>query len=142
MPRGGRRQGRLGAQYSNRSDLQNGARQLPVQTGPSQQYGRRAQLERAQQQLPVGPPPATALLANEPAPPAGPGPGELGDPLRETERPGEPLTAGAALGAGPGPEVLPAGDDRAAELLRAMYATFASEDLRELIEELDAEAFG
>jgi hypothetical protein len=33
--------------------------------------------------------------------------GDHGDPQRPTERPHEPVTTGLAVGAGPGPEVLP-----------------------------------
>jgi hypothetical protein len=36
-------------------------------------------------------------------------PGGAGDLHRPTERPGEPVTAGAPIGAGPGPEALPQG---------------------------------
>jgi hypothetical protein len=58
-----------------------------------------------------------------------------------TGRPNEPVTAGAPMGPGPGPEVLGPGvapDDMVARL-RAMYLRAPSEDLRELLEGLDAE---
>lgn len=62
----------------------------PVRTGPSQQHGQRAQLERAQQQIPL---PDVR-------------PGELAF-NRPTERPSEPVTAGAPFGPGPGPAQVP-----------------------------------
>lgn len=70
----------------------------------------------------------------------GPLPGELGDFLRATDRPNEPLTSGLASGPGPGPEAL-AGSfmDTAADELRAIYLRFPTESLRELLEDLDAE---
>ena len=53
MPRGGRRKGRQGAQYPNRTDLQLGERQQPVMRPPSERYGQQAELVRQQQALPV-----------------------------------------------------------------------------------------
>ncbi len=106
MPRGGKRQGRAGANYAQRSDLQAGAR-LPVQAAPSQQYGQRQALEDAQRQVPlraagaVGQPPGQRPAASPlPAPPPG-------VPLdAPTQAPTEPLTTGSAFGSGPGPEAL------------------------------------
>lgn len=131
MPRGGKRQGRTGALYGNRSDLQTGAR-LPVQAAPGQGYGVRKQQEDAQRVvplrragLPAGAPPA-AQAAPVPAPPAPPGP--LDAP---TANPGEPLTAGSAYGAGPGPEAVTFGaPQRMSELLGRLPATGDLADLR------------
>jgi hypothetical protein len=44
-----------------------------------------------------------------PSPPPAVPPGAHGPIDRPTERPGEPVTAGAPLGAGPGPEAIPPG---------------------------------
>ena len=131
MPRkrqGGQRVGKPGQAYGNRSDL-NSQRSLPMRTAPGQTYGaRKAQLD-AQRLVPMGAPPSGLPqgMASGPSPapqgpqgppgqqggPAlGPGqwpaPGDAGDLMRPTERPNEPVTAGAKLGAGPGPESLPA----------------------------------
>lgn len=109
MPRGGRRQGVPGKPYNNRSDL----RALPVTTAPGQQYGQRAAQEAAQQAVPMGkpvtPPASAAGASASSAPvagPAGPLPGQVTPLGAPTERPGEPVTAGLPMGAGPGPEVL------------------------------------
>lgn len=70
-----------------------------------------------------------------------PEPPSLSDP---TGRPDEPIFAGAPIGPGPGPEALAAPttgpaapDDGIAAELRALYMEFPSEELRELIEDLD-----
>lgn len=120
---GGVRAGTPGTAYTNRSDL-NSERSLPVRTVPGQTYGAAAAQAEAQKIVPMRPaqtpgaPPAGAAPAATmpPAPGMGaPGtppmqpiaPGAFGDLHRPTERPNEPVTAGAAQGPGPGPEVLP-----------------------------------
>lgn len=137
MPRGGRRRGRPGASYAQRTDLNAGPRTLPVQAAPSQGYGERVAQERAQQAVPMapapGPPPVAAGAA-----PAGPIalPPALDAP---TGRPDEPVTAGSPTGPGPGPEALnlAAPDEAEADELRAIYRMFPTEGLRELIEDYD-----
>lgn len=130
MPRGGRRRGVVGKTYGNRSDL-NGPKPpgtpLPVQAASGQPYGMRKQQEDAQRALPMSsgqPLPAPTQVPS------------LSDP---TTRPTEPVTAGLPVGPGPGPEVLPdlGGDDLAMQL-RAVYAAFPSEELREVLERMDA----
>lgn len=87
MARGGARSGKPGANYTNRSDLQNAPRLAPTaQTG--QPYGEAGAQLSAQSQMPIGPPP-TPISA-------------------PTARPGEPVTSGLSLGPGPGPESIPA----------------------------------
>lgn len=67
----------------------------PAMQLPDAAYGEQAAFQEAQ---------AGAPMAMEPmVRPSGPPPAGLMDP---TQRPDEPVTAGAALGAGPGPEVL------------------------------------
>lgn len=137
MPRGGRRSGRAGKPYANRSDLRG---PLPVTAAPSAGYGQRVAQERAQQAVPLAPQPSpTVPSPPAPGPPAptGPAPGELGDFLRATERPSEPITAGLASGPGPGPEALGQANDGSVDELRALYAAFPNEDLRQLIEDDD-----
>ena len=108
--RGGRRQGTPGKAYGQRTDL-NMNRQA-VATGPSQGYGQRAAQERAQQAVPLAaaPPTPTGAPAGGPgagAPPAAfPPAGSFGPLDRPTDRPDEPVTAGAPIGPGPGPEAL------------------------------------
>ena len=123
QPTGGLRPGSPGQPYPNRSDL---ARQpnLPARVATGQTYGKAQQQMQAQRTVPMAPPPtlipppapgvgAAGLLsglAPTPAvPPAGPeppAPGGFGPLDRYTERPGEPVTQGAPIGAGAGPEAL------------------------------------
>lgn len=64
MPRGGKRQGKPGAAYGNRTDLALGPRKLPVTTAPSTEYGQATQLAQSQQAVPMAsgplPPPSTS----------------------------------------------------------------------------------
>lgn len=141
MPRGGRRRGRPGVAYPQRVDLNAGPRkQLPVQTAPSTGYGERVAQERAQQAVPLAPPPsvqaAAAAQAQQPPPP----PPDFGDFTRATERPEEPMTSGAALGPGPGPGALGMAGlpDTNSLWVRQLYALSPSEELRDLIEEIES----
>lgn len=116
MARGGRRAGRSGAMYANRTDMQLGPR-VPVQAAPGQVYGAAGAQRAAQQAVPLravaSPGPAAAPggpVSRQPALPPPP----LDAP---TDHPGEPLTAGSAFGPGPGPEALrPAPDMNVAAL--------------------------
>lgn len=92
----------------------------PVRTAPSQEYGSRVRQERMQQVQP--------LPQRPPVPSAPP------TPLwAASQRPQEPVTAGLAVGAGPGPEVLPGGSDPTVMRLRALYALHPDPDLRRLL---------
>jgi hypothetical protein len=119
MARGGRRSGKPGANYSNRSDLQNAPRLAPTaQTG--QPYGTAGQQLDAQSVLPMAPPPIS-----------------LSAP---TTRPNEPVTSGLPTGPGPGPEVLSnaqSPDPTIAEL-RALYALYPNRELAEILEDIDS----
>jgi len=101
MTRGGRRTGTPGTAYQNRTDLQ--APKPPAGEYTGQTYGTAVSQRQAQQAMPVqapgqaaGPPalPEDAVKA-----------GSMGDLLGPDGADG-PVTAGAALGAGPGPEAL------------------------------------
>lgn len=112
MPRGGVRQGKAGRPYSNRTDLTaSTGKPLPIQTPPSTQYGQAAASRRSQAVVPLAPQAAAPPANPAPAPSTGAGPapvppGGFGDPLRPTDRPDEPVTAGLPMGPGPGPEAL------------------------------------
>lgn len=105
---------------------------MPVRTAPGQQYGMAGEQRAAQQALPMGPPPAPAMGAPGPGGPAGAtpaGPPPVGRPVPPvtvvpltdpTARPGEPVTAGVPVGAGPGPEALGLPDENGVEDL-ALY---------------------
>jgi hypothetical protein len=121
LPRGGKRQGKPGATYTNRTDLM----RQPVKTSPSPEYGTAVRQAEAQRAVP---------LAAAPPPPV---PGAAGPLDRPSERPSEPITAGMPMGPGPGPEVLGpqfGGPDPVADL-RALYLLYPNEDLRRLIED-------
>lgn len=113
MARGGRRAGRAGVNYPNRSDLQAKPR-LPVTAAPGQTYGVAGAQRAAQQAVPIAAAPGP--VAAPPPPPGLPPvpPGALDAP---TGSPGEPLTTGSMFGPGPGPEALNPGPDRAVAAL-------------------------
>ncbi len=136
MPRrrqGGARQGTPGKAYGNRTDLQ-GAKVMEF-TG--QQYGQRAAQVAAQRAVPAdftGPTQEAAQQAA--AEPTGTPPGSLGSLLDPSQRPDEPVTAGAPFGPGPGPEVLPRIDPDAAVIdrLRLLARDTGSPSLMRLLE--------
>jgi hypothetical protein len=132
---GGRRVGQPGQNYPNRSDLRAQAPTAPR----GQQYGQAAQQMRSQAAVPMaGAPPPQAFAA--PAAPRGPDPGSFGDFLRPTERPDEPVTAGAPVGPGPGPEALPPTGDTTIDEIRALYMQYGQpESIREILEDLERE---
>ena len=140
MPRGGRRQGRPGQTYGNRSDL-NGAKTMEF---VGQQYGERARQVASQRAVPAQAPPAPATgapgpggQASTPGPP-GPGPGSLGSLLDPTARPEEPLSHGMPFGDGPGPEATrQQAADPDVDTLRAIYRMTGSLALLDIIREMD-----
>jgi hypothetical protein len=85
---------------------------LPISVPPSNQYGSAVQLEDAQRQVPMAPAPVSQPAAPGPLDPMGGAvepavaPGQFGPLDAPSERPDEPITAGAPIGAGPGPEAL------------------------------------
>lgn len=125
MPRaGGRRQGRAGTNYANRSDL----RAPPL--APSQQYGQGVTHQAA----------VAAVPLPKQAPPSLPIPGMVADLTAPTARPAEPVTTGLPIGAGAGPQALGPGigaPDEIGALLRAVYQRYPNEDVRRLIEQVD-----
>jgi len=111
------------AAYPNRVDLNSPANR--------QQYGDKKKLADAQRAVPV------ASSPNVSAPVARPVPGERGSLTRPTERPNEPITAGAPFGAGPGPAgagIPILRGDQALEELKAIFAMFPNSDLADLID--------
>lgn len=117
MPRGGRRSGSPGSAYSNRTDLQ--AAQ-PIRTAPGQPYGAAGQQAAAQQAIPL---PATPQPSASPVQPPSATPPEPGMLTGPTTRPGEPVTAGLTVGAGPGPEAV-AGGAPGDQVLQNLYRAF------------------
>lgn len=129
MARGGSRNGKPGTAYGNRSDLQ--AAKAPT----GMPYGEHAASIEAQKAIPL--PNTPPVSAPGQAPTQGALPAALGDFTRATERPTEPITAGLAVGPGPGPEALttvgPASDQVGMQL-RALYRQNPTNDILRLIE--------
>lgn len=92
----------MAKQYSNRSDLRGG--KVAVKAVPGQTYGEAGKQMAAQRAVPMATPPTDQAPAPvQSQPPATPG--QVTDLLGPTQRPDEPITAGAPFGAGPGTEV-------------------------------------
>jgi hypothetical protein len=122
--------------YPNRSDLRNPATKKVAFTG--QTYGQASQQASSQQSVSPGSAPAD-VQAQQVARPV-PGAQSL---TRPTERPGEPITAGVDIGAGP--NAMQAGltkpimpqDDTLARL-RALYSMFPNDDLANMISKYES----
>lgn len=78
------------------SDIQAGTNRVAIQAATGQTYGKATEQINAQRAVPMGASP-TAAPTQAPRPM----PGSLGDLTRPTERPNEPITAGADFGPGP-----------------------------------------
>ena len=121
-------------QYPNRSDLRDAATRQVRFTG--QTYGEGAAQERAQQMVPPGAPP-TAVQGQQMGAQSRPRPGA--QPLgRASDRPGEPITAGADFGPGPNameaglrPRIIP--NDDVLTRLREIYLLHPNDGLRMLL---------
>ena len=117
--------------YPNRSDLRNPATKKVAFTG--QTYGQATQQASSQQAVSPGSAPSD-VAAQQVARPV-PGAQSL---TRPTERPDEPITAGANIGAGPNamqagliPRMIP--EDPVLDELRALYSMFPNDDLANLL---------
>lgn len=121
-----------GTNYPNRSDLRNAAR-VPVRAATGQTYGEAGKQMQAQRAMPIAAAPGDQVAAVP-----RPIPGSLGAFSRPTERPGEPITAGADFGAGPNPfqagiPMMLNPQQSAIEELRAIYQMYPSDDLLDLL---------
>lgn len=117
--------------YPNRSDLRN----LAKRAAPGQTYGKATEQMEAQRAVPMGAPPTET-----PRPRIAPGGG--GPLTRMSERPQEPITAGADFG--PGINSIQAGvpqvydpETEAMEELRAIYRMYPTPELEALINYYD-----
>lgn len=102
--------------------------QLPT-VAPGQQYGQGVQQQALSQAM------SPTVNAGSPAPPLPPGlaPGSLGALTRPTERPDEPVTAGAPMGAGPNqipglPTAAPPRDPIGASIADLYHALISLDD--------------
>ena len=110
------------------SDVQAGTNRMAIQAATGQTYGKATEQRNAQRAVPMGTPPTEVQR---------PVPGTLGSLTRPTERPMEPITAGANFGAGPsavGAGIPQPTGDNALEELRMIYQMFPNDDLADLID--------
>lgn len=120
--------------YPNRSDLRTA---LPAQAATGQTYGEAGRQIAAQRAVPMGAPPTEQAAPR-------PRPGTLGAIGRRSERPGEPVTAGAPVGPGVGPEALGVASttgDAALDELRMIYQMFPNDDLADLLDAYSRNGF-
>lgn len=126
----------MAKQYPNRSDLRNPTKKLAPKAAPGQTYGEAGKQIAAQQQVPMAPQPQPAVA--QPQPVERPRPGQFGPLDRPTERPNEPVTAGAPFGPG---RMAPMNGytgvrngDPVLDELRALYAAYPSEELADMLD--------
>lgn len=125
--------------YANRSDLQNPANKVARQVATGQTYGKAKEQMEAQRAVPMGAAPTDVPQMQRPVP------GTLGALTRRSERPMEPITAGAPFGAGPGPAAVgmpqPLSPNAlAVEEVRAIAMATGNDDLLDLLDAYGAEA--
>lgn len=119
--------------YPNRSDLRGG--KVPKQTTTGQTYGQATQQMQAQSAVPMGQAPTDKPVV---------APGSLGAFNRPTERPMEPVTAGASFGPGPTPRTQfapPVVNDKVLTELRALYADYPSDELADMLDSYVREGY-
>ena len=125
----------MAKQYPNRSDLRNPAKKMAAKAAPGQTYGEAGKQVAAQRAVPMAAPPTDVAPAPQQPRVA---PGSIGPLSRPTERPTEPLTAGAPFGPGRnqqlGGYIGPRNSDPILDELRALYATYPSEELADMLD--------
>jgi len=117
--------------YANRTDLNNPAQRVARQAVPGQTYGEATRQMEAQRAVPM------AAAPTDVTPRPRPVPGTLGSLARRTERPNEPITAGAPFGPGMGPEAMGMASttsDPALDELRMIFQMFPNDDLADLLD--------
>ncbi len=149
MPRGGKRTGKIGKTYGNRTDLNKGPTQSP-QAAQSQQYGAAGAQLAAQKAVPLpnvsqvqvqrGPDGRIAgasVAAPQPQAPAGVPPGTTTPLNAPTQLPNQPLTNGIPSGPGQGPSALGLPDPQQGVLdqLRTLYQAYPISQIADLIAE-------
>jgi hypothetical protein len=120
--------------YANRTDLNNAVNRIPRQAATGQTYGKAARQTEAQRAVPMGGAPTDVSAQPRQVP------GTLGSLTRPSERPGEPITAGAPFGAGPNnnavlPSTPPEKGSREdlIERVRAIYSMYPNPNLMSLL---------
>jgi hypothetical protein len=125
----------MAKQYPNRSDLRNAGGKVAKQTATGQTYGEAKKQMDAQSAVPMAAAPTDSAPQIQP--------GQLGAFNRPTERPDEPVTAGASFGAGPTPRTqfaVPTSDPILTEL-RALYSAYPSTELADMLDSYVREGY-
>jgi len=134
----------MAKQYPNRSDLRNPTKKLAAKAAPGQTYGEAGKQIAAQQQVPMAASPQP-VVASPQAAVERPRPGQFGPLDRPTERPDEPVTAGAPFGPGRmAPMSGYAGvrnGDPILDELRALYSAYPSEELADMLDSYIREGY-
>ena len=131
----------MAKQYANRSDLRNPAAKMAKTAVPGQAYGEAGAQLASQSIVPMAGAAPSAAPAPAPAPVM---PGSLGPLNRPTERPGEPITAGASFGPGPTPGtqfVVPRESDPVLNELRGLYQAYPSPELADMLDSYVREGY-
>jgi hypothetical protein len=124
--RGGKRVGRPGTAYAQRTDLL----EQPIRTAPNQPYGHAKAQADAQRAMPLA-----QVQGAPPSPmPGAPGEVALGGLYAKSTRPDEPVQAGLPIGPGPGPMWSDGGDDLA--LMEAIAQRFPTSGVWRVVEAL------
>ncbi len=124
----------MAKEYPNRSDLRGG--KVPKMAAPGQAYGEAGKQMASQKAVPMAAPPTENIPQVQP--------GQMGSLLRPTERPSEPLTAGASFGPGPTPRTqyaVPRDNDDVLNELRGLYQAFPSEELADMLDSYVREGY-
>ena len=133
----------MAKQYSNRSDLRNSAK-LPAKAATGQTYGEAGKQMEAQRAVPMAAPPTDVAPSPQPQQPRV-APGSMGPLNRPTERPDEPVTAGAPFGPGRNEQlgwyIGPRNSDPILDELRAIYAVSPNEPLADMIDSYIREGY-
>ena len=133
----------MAKQYSNRSDLRNSAK-LPAKAATGQTYGEAGKQIAAQRAVPMAAPPTDVAPTATPQQPRV-APGSMGPLNRPTERPDEPVTAGAPFGPGRneqlGGYMGPRNSDPILDELRAIYSVAPNEALADMIDSYIREGY-
>jgi hypothetical protein len=133
----------MAKQYPNRSDLRNPAKKIAAKAAPGQTYGEAGKQVAAQKAVPMAAPPTD--VAPTPAPQPRVAPGSMGPLNRPTERPMEPVTAGAPFGPGRNQPLAgyigPRNNDPVLDELRALYATYPSDELADMLDSYIREGY-
>jgi len=133
----------MAKQYSNRSDLRNSAK-LPAKAATGQTYGEAGKQMAAQRAVPMAAPPTDVAPTATPQQPRV-APGSMGPLNRPTERPDEPVTAGAPFGPGRtqqlGGYMGARNSDPILDELRAIYSVSPNEALADMIDSYIREGY-